>query len=338
MAIYKYNQRYRNKPVLRFNLPIVMIVISAIGFVGGNLIYSGKVQNATLSQVAIEQTSAASKQITDEVSQIPRHEKLTGIDWPGYGQAAYGTDNDGVIAKSSTATKPVPVASLAKVITAIVIADKFPIDEGGSGTIMFTQDDVDLFNSYLINNGVVLPIEIGQKITVYQALEAMLLTSANNLTDSLVVKLFGSTDAYVEYANSYLEMKGLSDTRVADAAGFSPNTVSTAENMVEIGILYMKNPVLRQIAEKSQTNIPELGGILENRNSKLNNEHIVGLKIGFTNEAKSTFIAADIDGDTSDELSVAVVLGANSIPQAMTDTAKVLQEATKNHRSLISDN
>ena len=336
MARYTIKNGYRKsrrKPLL-IGCSVVFVLFSL--FTTFNLSV-GAPQDMTIDQDYI---SAQAKLIETSPAapeeKTIKHSELSELVWPAYGQAAYGVANDGVIAKSSATQPIVPIASLAKAITAVVIADKYPIAHSDDSILItFDEDDVALYNEYVAKNGVVLPVAVDQEISLHDALKALLLSSSNNITDSVVIDLFGSMEEYTAYANNFLLSKGITDTYVDDASGFSSRTVSTASDLVEIGFLYMKDPVLREIAENSNVELPNVG-FVDNKNDGLNNDTVLGLKIGFTYEAKSTFIAADVTGESDDEISVAVVLGASTVSIAMNDTVKVLQQAVAAHKELSS--
>ena len=254
--------------------------------------------------------------------------------WPEYGYAAYGVPQRDLFATSDDIKQPVRIASLAKVITALTVLKEKPLKTGEQGpALILTEKDTALFNEYLNKNGVVVPVEVGEQISQYQALQAMLLVSANNMSDSLAVWAFGSVDGYVKYANKMLKDTGLDNTVVADASGFSPNTVSTPEDMTKLGYLYMRSPVLREIAMQEEANIP-VAGIIRNANSFANENGIVGIKIGNTDEAGRTYMAARVQkvSESKEEISVAVVLGAKSLAAAAQDALAVLKAGSQDKR------
>lgn len=265
--------------------------------------------------------------------------KITApLPWPNYGQAAYGVVDDGVLAQSSEETEPVPIASLAKVITALAILKQKPLAPGEQGSmITLTSEDESLYREYVAKSGTVVPVKAGVQISQYQALQAMLLPSANNISDTLVIWAFGSMKAYNEYANNMLKELGISQTTIADASGYSHLTKSTASDMVKIGIFYMQNPVLQEIASQSKATIP-FAGVVYNNNATINKDGVLGIKIGYTEEAGRTFLVADIPADNKDEISVAAVLGARSWPEAMRDAKALLRSGNGEHELLSLNN
>lgn len=201
--------------------------------------------------------------------------------------------------------------------------------------ITLDEQDVALVSEYARKSGTYVPVYAGEQISQYQALQAILLVSANNMSDSLARWAFGSVDNYVVYTNRMLNDLGLNNTEVADASGFSPNTVSTPEDMAKLGFLYMKDPVLREIALQQQAKIPMVG-VIRNNNAFANENGVVGIKIGNTDEAGKTYLAASIrqGSNAYEEISIAVVLGSNDLRVAANDALKILKAGNNGHDRL----
>jgi D-alanyl-D-alanine carboxypeptidase (penicillin-binding protein 5/6) len=119
------------------------------------------------------------------------------IAWPAYGEGALGAEGYGVISTSTQAASALPIASIAKVITALTVLETKPITQGEAGPVItFTAADAALYNEYIAKNGTVARAQAGQQLTEYQILEGMLISSANNYADSLAIWGYGSLDAY----------------------------------------------------------------------------------------------------------------------------------------------
>lgn len=293
-------------------------------------ILGGAVSDVAIHSFGSKKPTTASQQQPQPIR--PQSEPVipqitTPMPWPSYGVSAYGVPEDNLFASSKTDETPVPIASLAKIITALAILQKKPLQPGEQGPmIALDAQDVELVNEYARKDGTYVQVLDGEKISEYQALQAMLLVSANNMADSLVRWAFGSMDAYVAYANNMLKDQHIEHASVADASGFSPSTVSTAKDMTRIGYLYITQPVLRQIATQEQATIP-VEGEIKNYNSFANEPGIIGLKIGNTDEAKKTFITASIHKGpgSSETISIAVVLGAENLKIAAQDAVAILK-------------
>lgn len=205
------------------------------------------------------------------------------ISWPDTGNAAIGAIDYGVLA-SNNAAQPTPTASVAKVILAMAILREKPLklDETGP-TITLTDQDVAIYNAEIARNGSTVPVQAGEQLTEYQALQALLLPSGNNMAGSLANWAFGSEQQYIGYTNKLLGDMGLAKTRVADASGYSPDTVSTPEELVKIGIEALKDPVIAQIVSQQQAVLPVVGTV-HNTNVLLGQGYS-GIKTGHTDQS-----------------------------------------------------
>lgn len=257
------------------------------------------------------------------------------LDWPSFGQAAVGIADSATLETHGKQTS-VPTASTAKLITALLVLDKKPLMLGQGGpTITMTRDDIALLNKYAALNGSeVGKVLVGEKLTEYQMLEAMMLPSANNMADSLAIWAYGSLPEYRAAANKFLANQGLSGTHVGtDASGLDPSTVSTAEDMVRIGKLVMEQPVLAQIVAKESSSDFPLIGTIRNTNTLLGQNGIVGIKTGNSDEQGGAFVgAARIVVNGQPATVVIAVLGAPSLSAALSSSLSLIQSIESNNK------
>ncbi len=291
-------------------IPVVLLLV-----VIGASIWSYALPVGSLSAVAETQV-AAGKTIT--------------LAWPTYGQAAIGADGYGVLAENGD-HKPVPIASIAKVMTALAVLQKSPLRAGQQGPmITVTRQDETIYDSYVAKNGSVVEVAAGEKISEYQALEAMLLPSANNIADLLANWSFGSINSYTDYANTLAKQLGMTSTHVADASGFSSDTTSTAHDLILLGQAALKNPVFAQIVGQKSA-IIDIVGEVNNKNELLGQHGITGVKTGNTDQAGGCYLfAADSLVDGHKIKIIGAVLGAKTVAQAMKDAIALLESAKQN--------
>lgn len=253
------------------------------------------------------------------------------LDWPNKGQSAVGFVNSDYVDSNGT-QKPAPIASVAKVITALVVLEKKPLKLGEQGpTITLTASDEQLYHNYKANDGSIVPSANGEKITQYQMLQAMMLPSANNMSDSLAIWAFGSIDNYIKEANSYVKRNGMTNTKIGgDASGLNPATVSTAEDLIKLGKLTMKNPVMASIvSQQTATGIP-LTTTVKNVNILLGNSNIVGIKTGNTDEAGGAFLSASIIAPNQKPVTIiTAVLQANNLYDALASSLSLVKSSQK---------
>lgn len=257
--------------------------------------------------------------------------KLSNLSWPAKGQAAVGITPSGVLATHGEQT-PVPIASTAKVLTALAVLKKRPLKLGQAGpNIPITQSDVKIYNNYVAGDGSVTAVQAGEILTEYQMLQAVLLPSANNIADSLAIWAFGSLDGYAAFANGYIRQLGLTNTHVGlDASGYDPTTVSTAHDLVLLGEAAMQEPVLAQIVGQATADLP-VAGKIRNVNGLLGSYGIVGIKTGNTDYAGGVFLAAQsiVVGNKKLTL-VSAVAGSDNLFDSMVTSLPLLDSAKNN--------
>jgi D-alanyl-D-alanine carboxypeptidase (penicillin-binding protein 5/6) len=249
--------------------------------------------------------------------------------WPAVGQAAIGSVEDGLLARSSDKEKVRPIASMAKVITALAIMEKQPFKPGQEGQIYtITKNDIAGLRAYISQGGSTLPIFIGMKLTQYQAMQRMLIASDNNMADILVERIFGATELYVSYVQDMLKRMGLSRTVVADASGFNSATVSTPSELVVIGIAALNNPMIAKIVAQQQAQVP-VAGTIKNTNQVLGVDGIIGIKTGTTDAAGSCllFAAHYTAKDRQRGTIVGVIMGDKNHSRLYSDSRDLLASA-----------
>lgn len=255
------------------------------------------------------------------------------LSWPTDGsKAAIGADGYGVLASNTNET-PVPTASIAKVITALSVLRQKPLNVGQQGpTITLTEADVQSYRNYLAQDGSVTLVAAGEQITEYQVLQAMLLPSANNMADTLAVWAFGSMQAYHTFATSYVKQLGLAHTTIGpDASGLSPLTTSTPSDLVQLGIIAMRQPIIAEIVHQKSATIPTAGTIYNN-NRMLGTNGVNGLKTGYSDQALGCILfAANYSPEPGTNFTlVGVIMGAKTLGQAFSSGATLLQSARNN--------
>ena len=200
-------------------------------------------------------------------------------DWPGRAQAAAGLPGTGLLGAHG-GSQPVPIASLAKIMTAYVVLGDHPLPAGGSGpAITVTAADAAAYASDQRQGQSVVKVSAGEKLTERQALEAMLIPSGNNIASMLARWDAGSEEAFVAKMNARARSLGLRSTRYADASGADPATVSTASDQFRLTLRALQIPAFRQIVAMPQVTLP-VAGVAYNVNSGLGHDGIVGVKTG----------------------------------------------------------
>src|SRR5690348_16380788 len=156
------------------------------------------------------------------------------LPWPSAGSAAVGVSGLGKLADSGNES-PLPTASVAKVMSAMVVMhDKpFPLGQTG-GSITITDVDVQAYQNDKAQGQSFVAVQAGEVLSEYQALQAMLIPSGNNIAETLARWDAGSVPAFVDKMNQRARSLGLTRTSFADPAGSSAQTVSTPSDLMAL--------------------------------------------------------------------------------------------------------
>lgn len=196
------------------------------------------------------------------------------------GEAYLGPDATGAFA-SSGGDDPQSMASIAKLITALVILDAHPLEgpDDPGPTISFTEADTDLYDQFYVQDAVIARMPDGLKMSLHDSLATMLLPSAANYAVANARWAFGSESAYVQAARSWLSANGLDNTRIVDATGIDARNTSTPSDLIALGRIAAANPVIARLASTKFISV-EGPGTVTNTNDLLGTLGITGLKTG----------------------------------------------------------
>ena len=243
--------------------------------------------------------------------------------WSPYGQQAIAVVGSPTLVANSGKNDKFPMASIAKVMTALVLLQEKPLKSGEQGPAMtITAEDVAVYEREFAQNQSVVPVRAGEQLTEYQIIEAMLVPSATNIADSAAVWAFGSMSAYLAKANAYAASLGMSDSHFGgDASGFSPQSYSTPQDLIKLGTAAMAHPVIAEIVGKTSVDLP-VAGVVRNFNINLGIEDINGIKTGNTDEAGGAFL---FSAPFHDRLIVGAMMGAPDLGTALHDSVEILR-------------
>lgn len=236
---------------------------------------------------------------------LPSTDTVPGVaptlPWPANGSAAMAVSGLGLVASSGN-EQAIPTASVAKVMTALVLLEDKPLKEGESGPVItLTDADVESYRTDVAGNQSTVPVQAGERLTELQALEGMLIPSANNLAETLARWDAGSIAAFVTKMNARAAALHLTHTKFADVSGASPGSESTPSDLVRLGMTAMESQaVIARVVSMGQAELP-VAGTVYNVDAVLGQSGIVGIKTGsgFSTGANFLFAAnASIDGHT----------------------------------------
>jgi serine-type D-Ala-D-Ala carboxypeptidase (penicillin-binding protein 5/6) len=217
-----------------------------------------------------------------------RGEAVAGTVWPPYGQAAFIRGGRSQ-AHAGPHQHAAPIASVAKVMTAYLVLREHPLRAGQDGpTITLTDADVADTDRRREQRESVVSIAAGEELTERQALQALLVPSANNIAAVLARWDAGSIARFVVRMNATARSLGMTHTRYTDPSGYDDATVSTAADQVRIVDRAMRLPVFASIVATPSATLP-VAGTVHNTNTLLGHNGFVGVKTGSDDAAGGCF-------------------------------------------------
>ena len=233
---------------------------------------------------------------------IPPSETIPGtpptLPWPNRGSGSVSVQSLGFIATSGN-EQPIPAASVTKVMTALIVLEDKPLQKGQNGPLItLTDADVQAYQADVANHESVVEVRAGEQLTELQALEGLLIPSANNLAETLARWDAGSIDAFVAKMNKRATDLNLTHTKFADTSGANPGSVSTPSDLVLLGVTAMKQEVFAQVVGSGQAVLP-VAGIVYNVDAVLGQSGIIGIKTGSGLNTGANFLFASnvtVDG------------------------------------------
>lgn len=184
--------------------------------------------------------------------------------------------------------RAVPIASLTKMMTALVAAEALK-----------AGDKVRITKSVLAYSGSgvgVLPR--GKRVKVETLLHGLMLPSGNDAARALAFRTSGSIAAFVRRMNGRAAELGLRCTSYAGVEGLSPRNRSCPADLAALTRKLLDNPRLARIVRKRKAILPFpiKGGRVElyNNNPLLRRGYpgVLGVKTGYTSEAGRCLVAA----------------------------------------------
>lgn len=247
--------------------------------------------------------------------------------WPKEGQGAFQLGAGRPAA--SPDQRPMPIASLAKVMTAVVVLRHLPLEEGRDGpTLVVSGEDVADTARRASRGESVVAVRAGERLTERQALMALLLPSANNVAMMLARYVSGSTDAFVAEMNDTARSFGLTRTTYTDPSGFDPLTVSTAIDQLRLARHVAADGTLTVMMSTARYRLP-VAGVVSNTDTLLGQDGFVGMKTGSHDAAGGCFMFRayrSVDGVTTELIGVVLGQRGHSLIKAGLNAGRQLAD------------
>lgn len=157
-------------------------------------------------------------------------------------------EREGVTLYARDADKTMAIASLTKLMTAMVTIDaKLPLDEH----IKITREDRDRLR------GSRSRLAYGTILTRYDMLHISLAASENRSAAALARTYPGGKDAFVAAMNAKAKQLGMKNTRFKDSTGLHSDNVSTAEDLVKLVVASSRYPLIGELTTSKRDSVTD---------------------------------------------------------------------------------
>jgi D-alanyl-D-alanine carboxypeptidase (penicillin-binding protein 5/6) len=222
-----------------------------------------------------------------------------------------GPDASGIWAESGD-NSPRPMASISKLITALVILNAKPLaDTTDAGpTITFSRADHALYDKYYVLDATIAEMPTGSSMSERDALETMLVVSASNYAEAVSTWAYGSQSAFLRATKDWLAANGLTGTTMVEPTGLDPRNTSTPTDLIALGKIAMANPVIAEIVGLKTLEVPNIPSRYST-NELLGVAGVTGIKTGTLEATGSNLLfSSTLDVGADQPLSViGVILG-----------------------------
>lgn len=180
-----------------------------------------------------------------------------------------------------------PIASLTKIMTAIVA-----IEEGKM------EDIVKVSKTAYAKEGSSLYLQLGEEMSLENMLYGLMLRSGNDAATAIAEHIGGSEEGFVHLMNEKVKFLGLEHTHFVNPHGLDGNGhYSSANDLAQMTAYAMHNPIFKEIVKTPSKTVPNPNDPWDykwgNKNKMLRlYEGADGVKTGYTKIAKRTLVSS----------------------------------------------
>lgn len=163
---------------------------------------------------------------------------------------------DGALLYAKNTDAVMPIASITKLMTAVVVLDaRLPLDE----PITITRDDVDRLK------GTRSRLRLGLTLSRRELLKLALMASENRAAAALARTYPGGKAVFVQAMNQRAKQLGMSDTHFVDSTGLNPDNVSTALDLAMLVNAAYHYPLIRDFTTQESHRVAVNSGSKKRR-------------------------------------------------------------------------
>jgi D-alanyl-D-alanine endopeptidase (penicillin-binding protein 7) len=188
--------------------------------------------------------------------------------------------NSNEVLFQKNASAVLPIASITKLMTALVVMDaRLPMDE----VLTISEDDRDTEKHSSSR------LRFGTQLTRQELLLLALMSSENRAASALGRNYPGGLPAFVQAMNRKARELGMNDSHFVDSSGLSSSNVSSATDLARMVNAAYRNPTIREYSTQAEHEVNVLGRtqhyVSTNRLVRGGNWEIGLQKTGFISEA-----------------------------------------------------
>ena len=142
--------------------------------------------------------------------------------------------------------RPLPVASLTKLMTALLVLER----EAGHLDRKVRIDPDAVFGRRDYGAGSTLGLRAGERISVRDLLEGLLLASANDVAEALAIEEAGSVSAFVTAMNQRARALGMRQTHFASPHGLDDRGMSSAADLLRLDRAASAIPAFARLVQR----------------------------------------------------------------------------------------
>ena len=230
--------------------------------------------------------------------------------------------DSGYVFAEKDSQKQLPIASLTKLMTALVVAENVDLRK----SILVTEKMLEIYGS---TKG----LTKGKRFRIVELFYPLLIESSNDAAE--VLSYFLGREKTIKLMNEKAKAILMEKTEFVDPSGFDPRNISTAQDLFYLARYLLNNrPPILEITKGEK--VPSFGKIkfeikkLKNKNVFIKDPDFGGGKTGFIRASKYTglFIFRLAVGDDIERKIVIILLGSEDIK---TDTQKIYKWLQENY-------
>ena len=230
---------------------------------------------------------------------------------------------DGVVLASRNPDEPRPMASTTKMMTALIA-----LEESDPETVVTVSNRAADIGEAEIG------LIAGEQLPIGDLIDSMIVRSANDAAVAVAEAIGGDVETFVELMNDRAAELGLTRTTFVNPHGLdAEGHVSTARDLLRLGLAAMANPAFRGAAVETEVSLPPAPDgtprVAPATNELIQSyEGAIGVKTGFTFQAGLVLVAA---AERDGRAIYAVVMGSEGVGAHFADAAALLDYGFGGH-------